>query len=143
MMSTVYTGGTFDLFHIGHINLLKVCKKIARTGRVVVALNTDEFVETYKGTPPVMDYANREAVLLNSIYVDEVIKNEGNQDSKPAILKVNPEFIVIGSDWATKDYYSQMAFTQEWLDEKNITLLYVPYTKNISSTMIKERLNHG
>jgi hypothetical protein len=48
--------------------------------------------------------------------------------------------IAIGSDWATKNYYAQMQFNQDWLDSKNISLIYIPYTKGISSTFIKGQL---
>lgn len=136
-IKTVYTGGTFDLFHHGHANLLRQCYKI---GRVVVSLNTDEFIKEYKGKPPVMTYEEREKALLSCRWVDEVVPNTGGADSKPAIESVKPDFIVVGSDWAKKDYYAQMQFTQEWLDERDITLLYVPYTLNISTTEIKNRL---
>ena len=86
-----------------------------------------------------MSYEERRLVLLGCRYVDEVIENSGNEDSKPAILSVQPDFVAIGDDWAKKDYYKQMMFTQEWIDN-NITLLYIPYTKGVSSTDIKNRL---
>ena len=79
-------------------------------------------------------------VLENSIYVTNVVPNIGGADSKPSIENVNPDIIAIGTDWARKNYYEQMQFTQDWLDEKNIMLLYVPYTRGISSTEIKKRL---
>lgn len=138
-MAKVYTGGTFDLFHSGHVNLLKQCKKIANGGEVVVCLNTDEFVFKFKSKKPVCSYRDREAVLLSCRYVDRVIKNTGGEDSKPTILDVKPDFIVVGSDWAKKDYYSQMMFTQEWLDKHNILLVYVPYGNYSSSTAIREK----
>jgi glycerol-3-phosphate cytidylyltransferase len=137
----VYTGGTFDLFHAGHVNFLDQCRTIAGPdGKVVVSLNTDEFITAYKGKPPVMTYQEREAVLQSCYYVDQVIPNTGGSDSKPAILSIKPNFIVIGDDWAKKDYYAQMSFTQEWLDENGIVLIYVPYMKGISTTSIKERI---
>ena len=140
-VNKVYTGGTFDLFHSGHVNLLKRCYEISSYGGVVVSLNTDEFIEEYKGKPPVCSYEERKAVLESCKYVDEVIPNYGGTDSKIAIEISMPNYIVIGSDWAKRDYYSQMGFTQEWLDERGIGLVYVPYTKAISSTDIKKRLN--
>jgi glycerol-3-phosphate cytidylyltransferase-like family protein len=73
-------------------------------------------------------------------YVNQVIWNSGGTDSKPAILSVKPDIIAIGSDWALKDYYQQMDFEQSWLDELNISLIYIPYTRGISSTEIKTRL---
>ena len=78
---------------------------------------------------------------INSTYVSEVIPNVGGKDSKIAILGVDPDYIVIGSDWESKDYYSQMMFSREWLDEQGIELLYVPYTEAISTTEIKRRIN--
>ena len=137
-MPTIYTGGTFDLFHSGHVNLLRRCSQLGDV--VVVSLNTDEFIEGYKGKPPVLSYQDREAVLKSCKYVDQVIPNVGGSDSKIAIELVQPDYIAIGSDWIKKNYYEQMGFTQDWLDERGIGLIYVPYSKNISSTNIKNRL---
>lgn len=140
-MGVVYTGGTFDLFHSGHVSFLKSCKRIAgRDGRVVVSLNTDEFIAAYKGISPIMSFDERKAVLMACRYVDSVIANIGNEDSKPAIENVLPDFVVIGDDWAKKDYYKQMQFTQDWLDRHKIQLCYVPYTEGVSSTDIKARI---
>jgi glycerol-3-phosphate cytidylyltransferase len=140
-MSIVYTGGTFDLFHSGHVNLLQRCKEIAgEEGKVIVSLNLDEFITEYKGKAPVCTYEERKEVLKACQYVDEVIPNVGGINSRIAITSVTPNYVVIGSDWATKDYYAQMGFTQEWLDERGIGLVYIPYTKNISSTNIRDRL---
>lgn len=133
----IYTGGTFDLFHSGHANFLQRCWEL---GDVTVALNTDEFIAEYKGKPPVMSYKERERVLLSCKYVTAVIPNFGRADSKPSIELVEPDLIVIGSDWARRDYYTQMGFDQDWLDERQIGLAYIPYTKGISSTDIKTRL---
>lgn len=139
----VYTGGTFDLFHSGHVNFLKQCRKIAGDyGEVVVSLNTDEFIEEFKGRSPLYSYEERRQLLLACRYVDRVIRNHGGADSKPVIRDIMPDFIVIGSDWARKDYYAQMGFTQEWLDNQNITLIYVPYTEGVSTTILKERILH-
>jgi glycerol-3-phosphate cytidylyltransferase len=134
---TVYTGGTFDLFHAGHVNFLSRCSDF---GRVTVALNTDEFIKEYKSKPPIMSYAERFEVLASCRYVDDIIPNEGGADSKPSILEVKPDIVAIGSDWARRDYYYQMAFDQDWLDEQNISLLYIPYTSGISTTELKRRI---
>lgn len=134
----VYTGGTFDLFHRGHANFLRQCREIGEY--VVVSLNTDDFIYRYKGKYPIMNYEERKDVLLACRYVDEVIANSDGEDSKPAILTVKPKFVIIGSDWAKKDYYKQMNFTQKWLDDNDIILVYIPYTENISTTLIKEKL---
>lgn len=134
----VYTGGTFDLFHAGHVKFLKRC---AQFGPVTVSLNTDEFITEYKGKPPVMSFEERKTVLEACRYVDKVVANRGGANSKIAIMGVMPDMIIIGSDWATRDYHKQMGFTQGWLDERNIILAYIPYTSGISSTEVKKRLS--
>lgn len=133
----LYTGGTFDLFHYGHANFLKQCHKLCPN--VVVSLNTDEFITQYK-SKPIMNYKERELSLLSCKYVSRVVPNIGDGDSKPAILSVNPNIIAVGDDWCRKDYYKQMNFTQEWLEEQGIVLVYIPYTCGISSSDIKQRI---
>lgn len=134
----IYTGGTFDLFHAGHVEFLKKCKQL---GEVVVALNTDEFITEYKKKPPVMSYTERLNVLAGCRYVDRVIANTGGADSKPSIKAVMPDIIAIGTDWARKDYFAQMQFDVDWLEANGIGLLYLPYTLGISSTEVKKRLS--
>jgi len=141
MALSVYTGGTFDLLHSGHINFLRRCHEIAGVkGTVTVALNTDEFIYQYKNKQPILNYQERCDVLEACRYVTAVIPNSGGADSKPTIDKCKPDVIAIGSDWARKDYYAQMQFHQDWLDERNISLIYIPYTKGISTTQIKTRI---
>lgn len=141
MGKIVYTGGTFDLFHSGHVRFLKACRSLAGDdGVVVVSLNTDGFIQAYKGKSPIMSFDERKEILLGCKYVDRVIANVGGADSKPAIESVMPDFIVIGDDWAKKDYYKQMQFTQAWLDDLEIQLVYVPYTQGISTTDLKRRI---
>jgi len=133
----IYTGGTFDLFHAGHVNFLARC---AQFGKVIVGLNTDQFVKNYKGKAPVCSYEERATVLLSCRYVDAVVENIGGADSRPVIEQVMPDVIAIGSDWARRDYYAQMNFDQDFLDDNEIGMLYLPYTQGISSTDIKARL---
>ena len=127
------------MFHSGHVALLKRCSEI---GSVTVALNTDEFITKYKGKAPVVNYSEREAVLLACRYVDAVVPNTGGADSTIAIEAVQPDIIVVGSDWARRDYHTQMGFDQDWLDERGIGLAYIPYTKGISTTDLKKRINN-
>lgn len=133
----VYTGGTFDLLHYGHLRFLKRC---AELGEVIVVLNKDEFITEYKGAPPVQTYEERKAALLELPFVSAVYANEYGADSKYMVSAIAPRLIAIGSDWARKDYYKQMGFTQDWLDEQGIGLVYIPYTANISTTELKKRL---
>lgn len=141
MGKIVYTGGTFDLFHSGHTRFLKACRRLAgEDGKVIVALNEDDFIQAYKGKPPIMSFAERKEVLLACKYVDGVVPNFSGADSKPCIGSVQPDLVVIGDDWARKDYYAQMQFTQAWLDKHDIGLVYVPYTQGVSTTELKQRI---
>lgn len=106
---------------------------------MTVVLNTDEFIEQFKGKPPLFNYDERRKLLLLLPFIKEVIPNIGGQDSKIAIEIVKPDIIAIASDWAKKDYYAQMSFTQEWLDQKGILLVYLPYTETISTSEIRRR----
>jgi glycerol-3-phosphate cytidylyltransferase len=134
---SVYTGGTFDLYHAGHARFLARC---AELGEVTVSLNTDQFILDYKGKPPVISFADRAEVLLSTRHVSQVIGNTGGPDSTIAIESVMPDIIAIGTDWARRDYYKQMGFDQDWLDDRGIALIYIPYTQGISSTAVKERI---
>jgi glycerol-3-phosphate cytidylyltransferase len=142
---TVYNGGTYDMLHYGHLNMLQKCRNYAGyDGKVVIALNTDEFVMQFKHHMPVMTYDERRKNLMATGLVDRVIRNTSGADSKPTILKVKPDIIVVGSDWARKDYCKQMGFTWDWLDEHHIELVYVNYTWGICSSDLRERLlNRG
>lgn len=137
----IYTGGSFDLYHWAHAEFLKRCRGLAGDdGQVIVSLNTDEFIKDYKKKGLVMTYEERRRALLSCRFVDDVVPNIGGSDSRLAIELVKPDLVVIGSDWARKDYYAQMGFDQDWLDERGIGLVYIPYTQGISSTDIKSRL---
>ena len=138
-MKTLYTGGTFDLLHFGHFSFLRQCRTLAE--RVIVSLNTDEFIEEFKGAAPILSYDERREGLLRCQYVDGVVANVGGADSKPAIEEVKPDIIAVGDDWVKKDYYTQLGLTQNWLDDRGITLVYLPYTRGISSSEIKRRIN--
>ena len=138
MKKVLYTGGTFDLFHFGHQNFLKQCKNIA--DEVVVSLNTDDFVERFKGSKPILSFREREQSLNYCKFVDRIIKNGAGEDSRSCILTVRPQIIAIGDDWAHKDYYKQMGFTQQWMRDNGMELLYLPYTKEISSSEIRNRV---
>lgn len=89
MKRIVYTGGTFDTLHAGHIKFLSYCRKIAgNDGLVVVALNKDEFIKRFKGKKPIFNYKTREKMLYQSGLVDLVVENEKGEDSKPIFLKI-------------------------------------------------------
>ena len=136
----VYTGGTFDLFHWGHVNLLRQCRDIAGTGMVTVGLNTDMFAAGYK-RKPVCSLEERFAVVEACRYVDKVVVNWGGADSRRVVDSVRPNFVVVGDDWRDRDYNSQMGWDDSWLADRDIKVLFVPYTKEVSTSEILSRFS--
>lgn len=136
----VYTQGSFDILHSGHINILKKCRKLAGdSGKVIVALLTDKGYLKYRGYKPAKSFDERKVELESLKYIDEVVAIDPPKTLKQ-LKKIKPDWVVIGSDWATKDLYKQYNMRREDLDP---ILLYVPYTTTISSTKIKERIKNG
>jgi glycerol-3-phosphate cytidylyltransferase len=139
-MATVLTMGTFDLLHPGHVRLFAVCRQIAGLdGLVIVAVNTDEFIEQFKGHRPTQTYAERVEMIEAVRYVDDVVQTPG-PDAKELIDQVHPDILVIGSDWATKDYYAQLQISAKYLQDNGIALLYLDRNSGHSSTELKERI---
>ena len=140
-MVKVLTIGTFDLPHPGHVKFLERCKKLG--DELVVGVNQDEFVERYKGARPILNILERLAMVESYRVVDGVAMNPQNwigDSVKELLLMAKPEILAIGSDWASKDYYSQIGVSQHDLDKMGIQLVYLPYTKGLSSSDIKKRL---
>ena len=135
----VYTQGSFDIVHSGHINLFKKCRLLAGDGEVVVALLSDKSYEKYRGYKPAKPFNERRVLLESCKYIDRVIESD-NEKTKEDIKKINPDIIIVGSDWVSKDIYSQYRITKEELNPK---LVYQPYTAGITSTEIKERIKGG
>jgi glycerol-3-phosphate cytidylyltransferase len=142
----VYTGGSFDLFHVGHIELLAACRALAGPdGRVVVGLNTDAFIEAYKGRPPVQTFGVRAEVLRACRYTDLVVANVGGADSRIAIEVVQPDILAIGDDWLDPEhderrYHAQLGVTPEWLAERSLRIAYIPRTRGTSTTVLRDYL---
>jgi len=132
----VLTLGTVDCPHKGHFNLLRRAKSLG--DRLVVALNTDEFVASYKGGKPVMSLDERATAIENCKFVDAVIVNEDK--GVEVIRKLNPDWIVIGSDWLGEDYLKQLGIEDSDIKAFEDKIIYVPRTEGISTAEFKKRV---
>jgi len=127
-MKTVLTYGTFDLFHIGHLNLLKRARSYG--DRLIVGVSTDDFNQL-KGKKTLIPYAHRAEIVANIKYVDQVIAEE-NWDQKISDIKSHGvDIFLMGNDWEGK-----FDFLKDYCE-----VVYLPRTDNISSTQIKDALS--
>jgi glycerol-3-phosphate cytidylyltransferase len=138
-----YVGGTFDLFHAGHVAFLARVAEEANLP-VVVALNDDAFAERYKRRP-IMNLQERFAVVRACRHVDDVVVNHGGEDSWDTITSLvdrgyKIRFVAHGDDWTGEGLKRQMGITEGGMAAYGIELLYVPYTKGISTGDIIDRV---
>jgi glycerol-3-phosphate cytidylyltransferase len=126
-MRTVLTYGTFDVLHIGHINLLRRARELG--DRLVVGLSTDEF-NAMKHKTSLLDYANRRATLEAIRYVDLVIPEEAWEQKVDDVRKYGVDVFVIGDDWT-----GQFDFLKDLCEVR-----YLSRTSDISSTSVKQTL---
>jgi glycerol-3-phosphate cytidylyltransferase len=140
-MTRIYNGSTMDTIHLGHLYVLRQMRELAGpAGEVIIGLNTDEFVEQFKGHRPVQPLAERMEIVAAIRYVDRVVVNTGGADSRPVLESVQPDIIAVGHDWYSDDdsrYCRQMGFTREWLDARGIRLHYMRWLPGYSSTSLR------
>jgi glycerol-3-phosphate cytidylyltransferase len=130
-----YTAGVFDLFHIGHLNILRRAKE--QCEYLIVAVSTDELVQQYKNKTPVIPYDERKAIVEAIKYVDEVVP-QVNRDKIAAFEKYHFDVMFVGDDWKGSDVFETV---DAYMRKQGGCVVYLPYTQNISSTILKEVLN--
>ena len=130
-----YTTGVFDLFHVGHLNILRAAKKICDI--LIVGVSTDELVWQYKKKKPVISFQDRIEIVRNIKYVDVAIPQK-NLNKVEAAKKLKFNILIVGDDWYNSDKWNK-----EELDLKRygVAIIYLPYTSGISSTKVKKSLN--
>lgn len=128
-----YTAGVYDLFHIGHLNLLRNAKKYC--DKLIVGVSTDELVR-YKGKSPVIPLKERMEIVSAIKYVDEVCIQD-NLDKTKAWEKLHYNILFVGDDWKGKSQWNEY---EKFLKSKGAKVIYLPYTKTTSSTLITKTL---
>ena len=129
-----YTTGVFDLFHIGHLNILRRAKEQCEF--LIVGVSTDELVESYKNKKPIIPFNERVEIVRAIRYVDEVVP-QSSMDKLEAWKALQFNVLFHGSDWKGSDMYNEV---EARLNSVGVDLVFLPHTTGTSSTMISERI---
>ncbi len=131
-----FVQGTFDLFHIGHLNLLENAKK--HCDYLIVGVNTDELVLEYKNKKPVIPFEERLRIVGALKCVDKAVKME-NRDKIEALKKYKFNAIFMGDDWKGTDFYNKVE--KDLKENYGVDIVYFEYTKSTSSTKLTKFIN--
>lgn len=128
-----YTSGVYDLFHIGHLNLIRNAK--AMCDKLIVGVSTDEVV-AYKHKKPVIPFTERLEIIRSIKFVDAAIPQE-DIDKLKAWEKIKFDVLFVGDDWYQSNSWKEYELK---FQELGVRVVYFPYTKGTSSTMLNEAL---
>lgn len=129
-----YTTGVFDLFHVGHLNILKRAKE--QCDYLIVGVSTDELVYEYKNKVPVIPFAERRAIVESIKYVDEVVPQE-SMNKIEAVKKYKANVVFVGSDWKGTEAWNRH---EKEFAKVGCSVTYIDYTDGVSSTILREKL---
>lgn len=129
-----YTTGVFDMFHIGHLNILKRAKE--KCEFLIVGVSTDELVQAYKHKTPVIPYKERISIVEAIKYVDSVVP-QTTMDKMVAWENLKFDVIFHGDDWRGSGMYNEV---ESKLNEVGVKMVFLPHTQGTSSTILKDVL---
>lgn len=129
-----YTTGVFDMFHVGHLNILRKAKE--NCDYLIVGVTKDEVVQEYKKKTPIIPFEERKSIVESIKFVDKVIP-QTTMDKYVAWEQEKFDVIFHGDDWKNSDMYNEM---ERKLKSVGVEFVYFPYTKGTSSTILKEKL---
>lgn len=129
-----YTTGVFDMFHVGHLNILQRAKK--QCDYLIVGVSTDELVEREKGHAPIVSYDNRKRIIEAIRYVDKVVPQE-NKNKLEAWKRYGFQKMFVGSDWQGTETWNEY---ESQFSAVGVEIVYFPHTDGISSTILREKI---
>ncbi len=135
----IYVIGVFDLFHRGHVELLKNSSSLGEN--LIVAINGDDLVTRYK-RKPIYSETDRLEIVKACRYVDHAFVVH-EYDNKPYIEQYKIDAIIHGDDWEKSSYLKQIAVTEEYLKNNNVDLILLPYTHGVSSRDLIKKIKNS
>lgn len=130
-----YTTGVFDMFHIGHLNILKRAKE--QCDYLIVGVSTDELCKSYKKKEPIIPYEERKAIIEAIKYVDEVIP-QTDRNKFAAWQRIGFDIMFVGDDWKNSPLFTEL---EKKFKDVGVKIVFFPYTKTTSSTILREKLD--
>jgi glycerol-3-phosphate cytidylyltransferase len=131
-----YTTGVFDMFHIGHLHLLKKAKN--RCDYLIVGVSSDELVKSYKNKMPIIPFEHRLEIVSSLKFVDEVLV-QSHRNKFQQFLDIGYDKLFVGDDWKGSEIFTAL---EEQLEPYGATIEYFPYTKEVSSSKFREILQN-
>ena len=125
--TVVYTSGTFDMLHVNHLKMIEYARKLGDI--LIVGVNTDELVATYK-SQPIIPFEERIA-LMKAIKGPDIVIPQRSLDHTDKVDKLHFDIFVVGDDWVGK---------YDYLKEQGVDVVYFPYGAGISSSSLKKRI---
>lgn len=132
-----YTTGVYDMFHIGHLNVIKRAKE--QCDFLIVGVTTDELCFKRKNKYPIIQESDRMAIVAELKSVDMVVAQD-SMDKLEAVKKYNVDAVFVGSDWKGTESWNR--YEKEFA-EVGCSVVYLDHTDGISSTILRDRLNSG
>ncbi|NRG48502.1 adenylyltransferase/cytidyltransferase family protein [Bacillus sp. CRN 9] len=129
-----YTTGVFDLFHVGHLNILRRAKEQCEF--LIVGVSTDELVQDYKNKRPVIQHKERIEIIEGIKYVDKVV-SQTNRNKFLAWEELKFDVMFVGDDWKGDPLFNEV---ENQLNKVGVDIVYLPYTKGVSSTIVKDKI---
>lgn len=129
-----YTTGVFDMFHIGHLNILKRAKE--HCDILIVGVTTDELCQSYKNKLPIIPYEERKAIIEAIKYVDKVVP-QLNRDKFSAWEEHRFDVMFVGDDWKGSELFEAV---EKKLNAVGCRVEYLPYTQGTNSTILREKV---
>jgi len=127
-----YTTGVYDMFHIGHLNVIQRAK--AQCDYLIVGVSTDELVRNEKNKTPVISYEERATIVAALKYVDEVVP-QPDKNKKDAWKKYHFDKMFVGSDWQGTPQWKKF---EEEFAPLGVEIVYLPHTDGVSSTQLTD-----
>lgn len=131
-----YTTGAFDCLHVGHIRLLRRAKENAE--QLIVGVSTDKLIGDYKGKAPIQTLEERMEIVSSVRFVDRVVIQEDREKKTVDCLKLDCDCMVVGDDWKGSELFEKVEVE---LRKHGVEVLYLPYTKGISTTEYRKYLD--